>query len=255
MSLFDLRGKVAIVTGGNGGIGLGMARGLAGAGAGLVIAARNAAKTNKAVAELEADFKIPVLGLGFDLLDPESIEAMVARAEEEMGRIDILVSNAGTNIRKMPDDYSVEEWDTVLGANLRGTFLCARAVHPHLQQAGGGKIICIGSLTSVLSGAKLAPYSASKGGVVQLVRSLAVAYAGDNIQVNAVLPGWINTEMTRQARKDLPGLDEKAQERCPAGRWGEPSDLAGTAVFLASPASDFVTGTALPVDGGYLAML
>jgi len=255
MSLFDLSGKVAIVTGGNGGIGLGMARGLAEAGAGLVIAARNEAKTGKAVAELKKDFQVPVLGLSLDLLEPGSIERMVAQAAEKMGRIDILVSNAGTNIRKMPGEYTVEEWDQVINVNLRGTFLCAREVHPHFQRAGGGKIICIGSLNSVLAGAKLAAYAASKGGVVQLARALAVAYAPDNIQVNAVLPGWIDTDLTRQARKDLPGLDEKATELCPAGRWGRPSDLAGVAVFLASRGSDFITGVALPVDGGYLVML
>ncbi|MBI5968682.1 MAG: glucose 1-dehydrogenase [Deltaproteobacteria bacterium] len=253
--LFSLNGKVAIVTGGNGGIGLGIARGLAGAGSKIVIAARNQAKTAEAKRKIEEEFGGPVMGVQVDVRQEQQIQAMVAQVVDKFGRIDILVNNAGLNIRKIPQEYSAAEWDEVLEVNLRSAFLCSKAIYPAMKRAGGGKIINIGSMTSILGGAKLAPYGASKGGIVQLTRSLAVAWAPDNIQVNAILPGWINTDLTVQARRDMPGLEERVVARTPAGRWGEPDDLKGVAVFLASRASDFVTGTALPVDGGFSIMM
>ena len=252
---FTLQGKVAIVTGGNGGIGKGIARGFAGMGGDIVIVARNQAKTGEAVREIEEEFGVRVLGVQVDVRKEEEIEAMAAQVLDTFGRIDILVNNAGINIRKMPQDYLAAEWDEVLDANLRSAFLCSRAVYPGMKERGGGKIINIGSMTSLFGGAKLAPYGTSKGGIVQLTRSLAVAWAPDNIQVNAILPGWIDTDLTRQARKDLAGLNERVLARTPVGHWGEPDDLAGAAIFLASPASNFVTGVALPVDGGYSIML
>jgi 2-deoxy-D-gluconate 3-dehydrogenase len=130
---------------------------------------------------------------------------------------------------------------------------CAQAVYPHMKAAGGGKIVNIGSMYSIFGAPLVAPYAASKGGVAQLTRSLATAWAADNIQVNAILPGWHDTDLTRSAREQVPGLNEIVMSRTPAGRWGEPDDLAGAAVFLASPASDFVTGVLLPVDGGFSA--
>jgi len=252
---FTLQGKIAIVTGGNGGIGKGIARGFAGMGGDIVIVARNQAKTAEAVREIEEEFGVRVLGVQVDVRKEEEIEAMAAQVLDTFGRIDILVNNAGINIRKMPQDYLAAEWDEVLDANLRSAFLCSRAVYPGMKERGGGKIINIGSMTSLFGGAKLAPYGTSKGGIVQLTRSLAVAWAPDNIQVNAILPGWIDTDLTRQARKDLAGLNERVLARTPVGHWGEPDDLAGAAIFLASPASNFVTGVALPVDGGYSIML
>ena len=252
---FTLQGKIAIVTGGNGGIGKGIARGFAGMGGDIVIVARNQAKTAEAVREIEEEFGVRVLGVQVDVRKEEEIEAMAAHVLDTFGRIDILVNNAGINIRKMPQDYLAAEWDEVLDANLRSAFLCSRAVYPGMKERGGGKIINIGSMTSLFGGAKLAPYGTSKGGIVQLTRSLAVAWAPDNIQVNAILPGWIDTDLTRQARKDLAGLNERVLARTPVGHWGEPDDLAGAAIFLASPASNFVTGVALPVDGGYSIML
>jgi 2-dehydro-3-deoxy-D-gluconate 5-dehydrogenase len=251
-SAFDLTGRVAVVTGGNGGIGLGMARGLAEAGASIVIAARNATKSAVAEAELRA-IGAAVTSLEVDVLDAASIVAMARLAVERHGRIDVLITNAGTNIRKPPEQYSLEEWSNVLDVNLRGTFLCAQAVYPHMLRAGGGKIITIGSMTSLFGASFAAPYSASKGGTVQLTKALATAWAKNNIQVNAVLPGWIDTELTQQARRDVSGLHERVEARTPVGRWGTPADLAGIAVFLASSASNFVTGTAIPVDGGYSA--
>lgn len=251
-SAFDLTGRVAIVTGGNGGIGLGMARGLAEAGATLLIAARNADKSAVALAALQT-LSPNVAAVQVDVLDRASIGRMVEAAVERFGRLDILIANAGSNIRKPPEDYTADEWSNVLDVNLRGVFWCAQAAYPHMKRAGGGKIITIGSMTSIFGASFAAPYSASKGGTVQLSKALASAWAKDNIQVNAVLPGWIDTELTVRARSDVRGLEERVVARTPMGRWGKPEDLAGVAVFLASHASDFVTGTAIPVDGGYSA--
>jgi len=248
--VFDLHGKVAIVTGGNGGIGLGMARGLASAGATVVIAARNLEKSRAAVAELKARgwaaFAIPV-----DVTQDAAVNALITQTVEHHGRLDILVNNAGTNIRQPAHDLTIAQWHTVIDTNLTSAFLCAKAAYPALKRGGGGKIINIGSMMSIF-GASFAPaYAASKGGIVQLTRSLASAWARDNIQANAVLPGWIDTDLTRGAREQIPGLHENVLRRTPAARWGVIDDLAGIAVFLASPASDFVSGAAIPVDGGY----
>ena len=248
--MFDLKGKVAIVTGGNGGIGLGMARGLAVAGARVVIAARNADKSRAAAKELQAVGPEPVI-INLDVKDEAAVESLMRTTVERCGRLDILVNNAGTNIRKQPQEYTAAEWHTVIDTNLTSAFLCSRAAYPAMQRAGGGKIINIGSMMSIF-GASFAPaYAASKGGIVQLTRSLASAWARDNIQVNAVLPGWIDTDLTRQARRQVENLHENVLRRTPAGRWGVIEDMAGVAVFLASAASDFVTGTAIPVDGGF----
>ncbi len=248
--MFDLKGKIAVVTGGNGGIGLGMARGLAMAGAAIVVAARNEEKSNAAVAELGA-LGAEALAVATDVADEASVRALVRRTVDWRGQVDILVNNAGTNIRKPVQDLSLAEWHTVLDTNLTSAFLCSREVYPRMQAAGGGKIINIGSMMSIF-GASFAPaYASSKGGIVQLTRAMASAWARDNIQVNAVLPGWIDTALTRRAREEVPGLNENILRRTPVGRWGVIDDMAGIAVFLASPASDFVTGTAIPVDGGY----
>ncbi|HSW21329.1 MAG TPA: glucose 1-dehydrogenase [Burkholderiaceae bacterium] len=248
--MFDLTGRVAIVTGGNGGIGLGLAKGLAKAGARVVVAARNRDKSSAAVAELKA-LGCDALALSVDVTDERSVEALAADAAERCGRIDILINNAGINIRKPAHELPVAQWQQVIDTNLTSAFVCSRAVYPHLKRAGGGKIINIGSMLSIF-GASFAPaYGASKGGIVQLTKSLAVGWAADNIQVNAVLPGWIDTDLTRQARQQLPGLNERVLARSPSGRWGTIDDFEGIAVFLASPASAFVTGTAIAVDGGY----
>jgi 2-deoxy-D-gluconate 3-dehydrogenase len=248
--MFDLKGKVAIVTGGNGGIGLGMARGLAGAGARVVIAGRDAAKSRGAVADLEGRGGL-ALAHEVDVTDEQAVGGLFSATVERCGRLDILVNNAGTNIRKPPQTYTVEEWRRVLDTNLTSAFLCARAAYPLMTAVGGGKIINIGSMMSIFGGWFAAPYGASKGGIVQLTRSLAAAWARDNIQVNAVLPGWIDTALTRDARAQVPALHDSVLHRTPAGRWGDIDDMAGVAVFLAGRASDFVTGTAIPVDGGY----
>jgi 2-dehydro-3-deoxy-D-gluconate 5-dehydrogenase len=247
---FNLADRVAIVTGGNGGIGLGMATGLAQAGAALVIAGRNPDKNAAAVKVLETR-GAKAIAVVADVTRQTACRALVEAALNQFGRLDILINNAGINIRKQPQDYTPEEWTCVLDTNLTSAFLCSQAAYPAMLKAGGGKIINIGSMLSIFGAAFAGPYGASKGGMVQLTKSLASAWAKDNIQVNAVLPGWIDTELTRQARRDIAGLHERVLARTPAGRWGEPADFAGIAVFLASGAADFVTGAAIPVDGGY----
>ena len=248
--MFDLTNKVALITGGNGGIGLGMGEGLARAGARVVIAARNARKSADAVAALKA-LGSDSFALEADVADEAAVERMFDQLVERCGRLDILVNNAGTTVRKPVDQLALEEWNLVMNTNLTSAFLCCRAAHPQLKAAGGGKIINIGSMMSIF-GAPYAPaYGASKGGIVQLSRALAASWAIDGIQVNTVLPGWIQTELTDGARAQVQGLDGRVIARTPSGRWGKPEDLAGIAVFLASSASDFVTGAAIPVDGGY----
>ena len=250
MDLFDLSGKTAVVTGGNGGIGLAMATGMAEAGASIVVAGRNGEKNANAVAAL-VEIGATAASFEIDVTDEGACAAMMAFAKERFDRIDILVNNAGTNIRKAPETLSVAEWSTVLNTNLTSAFVCSQAVYPHLCGAGGGKIINIGSMYSLFGAPMVVAYSASKGGIVQMTKSLAAAWAKDNIQVNAVLPGWIDTDLTRQARVDLPELNDKVLARTPAGRWGEPDDHKGIAVFLASAASNFVSGASIPVDGAF----
>ncbi len=250
MSAFDLKGRIAVVTGGNGGIGLGMARGMAAAGASIVVAGRNRDKSARAVTELES-LGAQAVAIEVDVADEASVNAMIQAAAEQWGRLDVLVNNAGMNIRKPPQDLALDEWRRVLDTNLTSAFLCSRAAYPLMKAQGGGKIINIGSMMSIF-GASFAPaYAASKGGMVQLTKSLAAAWARDNIQVNAVLPGWIDSELTQAARREVSGLHESVLARTPAKRWGVGDDLGGVAVFLASGASDFVTGTAIPVDGGF----
>jgi len=248
--MFELKGKVAVVTGGNGGIGLGMAKGLAGAGARVVIAARNQDKSQAAVGEI-ARLGGEAIAVPIDVADEGSVEAAVRAVVDRLGRLDILVNNAGINIRKQPHEYTLAEWRSVIDTNLTSAFLCSRAAYPVMKAAGGGKIINIGSMMSIFGASFAAAYSASKGGIVQLTKALATAWARDNIQVNAVLPGWIDTELTQNARRQVQGLHESVLRRTPAGRWGGMDDMAGVAVFLAASASDFVTGTAIPVDGGF----
>ena len=248
--MFNLNGKVALVTGGNGGIGLGMARGLAQAGAQVVIAARDAAKSAAAVTTLKA-LGSDSFALTVDATDEDSVAAMFEQLATRCGRLDILVNNAGTTVRKPVDQLSLAEWHGVMDTNLTSAFLCSRAAHPHFKASGAGKIINIGSMASIFGMPYAPAYGASKGGIVQLTKAMAASWAVDRVQVNAVLPGWIDTALTRSARDQVQGLNERILARTPAGRWGAPDDLAGIAVFLASSASDFVTGTAIPVDGGY----
>ncbi|HYR65365.1 MAG TPA: glucose 1-dehydrogenase [Reyranella sp.] len=250
MELFDLSGRVAVVTGGNGGIGLGMALGMARAGAAIVVAGRDAAKNRAAVAEIQG-LGAQASAIAVDVLKEDSCRALVADTMQAHGRLDILVNNAGMSIRKQPEQYSLAEWHTVLDSNLTSAFLCSQAAYPGMKKGGAGKIINIGSMMSIFGAPFATAYAASKGGMVQMTKSMATAWAKDNIQVNAILPGWIDTALTRRAREQIAGLHDSVLKRTPAGRWGMPDDFAGIAVFLAAQASDFVTGAAITVDGGY----
>jgi len=245
-ALFDLSGRSAIVTGGNGGIGLGMAQALAEVGARVLVVGRDATKNGTALAAL-GDQHAAVIA---DITQEAGCDAAVAMAEQVFGRLDILINNAGTNRRHRPEATDAATWHSVLDANLTSMHLMSRAAFPMLCKQGG-KVLNIGSMLS-LFGLPFSPaYAASKGGVVQYTRVLATAWAENGIQANAILPGWIDTDLTRGARTEVPGLHDRILARTPAGRWGVPADLGGVAVFLASSASDFVTGAAIPVDGGY----
>jgi 2-dehydro-3-deoxy-D-gluconate 5-dehydrogenase len=253
MNPFDLTGKVAIVTGGNGGIGLGIAKGLAGAGAAVAIAARNEAKTRAAVESLKAT-DAQALGLTADVTSEDSTREMVATVVHHFGRLDILVNNAGINIRKPPEDFTLDEWFQVLNTDLTSIFICSRAAYPEFKKVGGGKIMSTGSLGALFAAPYAAPYNAAKGGMVQLTKCLATAWAKDNVQVNCFHPGYTDTEFMRKARDEVPGMHEKVISRSPMKRWGVPEDFAGLAVYLASSASNFVTGASIFVDGGFSCM-
>lgn len=248
--MFDLTGRVALVTGGNGGIGLGMATGLAKAGATVMIAGRNGAKNDAAVACLRA-LGAKAESIAVDVTDPASITAMVEETAKRFGRLDILVNNAGTNIRNRPETYKLEDWHSIINTNLTSGMLASQAAYPYLKAHGCGRVINNGSMLSIFGLPLHVAYGASKGGVVQMTKSTAVAWAADGITVNVILPGWIDTDLTRKARQDMAGLNDNVLARTPSKRWGEPGDFEGVAAFLASDAAAFITGVAIPVDGGY----
>ena len=248
--MFDLTGRVALVTGGNGGIGLGFARGLARSGAAVMLAGRDATKSAAALEELRA-LGARAEAVSADVTDSDSIKAMVAQTVETFGRLDILVNTAGTNIRSRPEETTLADWHTVLNTNLTSSMFAAQAAYPHLKAHGVGRIINNGSMLSIFGMPLHAAYSSSKGAIVQLTKTLATAWAKDGITVNCVLPGWIDTALTRGARLDMPALDQNVRTRAPAGRWGTPADFEGIAAFYASDAASFITGTSIAVDGGY----
>jgi 2-deoxy-D-gluconate 3-dehydrogenase len=230
MKLFDLSGRVAVVTGGNGGIGLGMALGMARAAATIVVAGRDAAKNAAAVKEIQG-LGATASAIAVDVLKEDSCHALIADTVKHHGRLDILVNNAGINIiRKQPQDFTAAEWHKVLDSNLTSAFLCSQAAYPAMKKAGAGKVINIGSMMSIFGAAFATAYAASKGGMVQMTKAMATAWAKDNIQVNSILPGWIDTALTRRAREEVQGLHESVSS-ARRRRWGVPDDFAGIAVF------------------------
>lgn len=248
-SAFDLTGKVAIVTGSSRGLGQGMASALARAGADLVITGRQLASLEAMRMEIESHGR-KALPLACDVRDYDSIQKMVRVAHEAYGRIDILVNNAGCNVRKPPLQISWDDWNLVLDTNLRGTFFVAQAVARRMIPRRYGRIINIGSITSVFGSGDLSPYCASRGGVKQLTMSLADAWGKHGITVNCLAPGWFKTHQTKVLYEDPTWL-EYVVDRIPLKRTGQPDDLDGAVVFLASDASEYVTGQTLLVDGGF----
>ncbi|MCX7373524.1 MAG: SDR family oxidoreductase [Alphaproteobacteria bacterium] len=239
--MFDLSGRVALVTGGNGGIGLAMAQGLAAHGARVAIAGRNAEKNAAALAALGDGAFLA----GGDLTAPGAAETAVAEVLSRAGRLDILVNNAGTNIRRRPEDVTDAEWGSVIDINLNALMRMTRAAYPALKASGAVSLF----------GVPFSPaYAASKGAVLQYTKAIATAWATEGITANAVLPGWIDTELTQGARREVGTLHDSVLARTPMKRWGRPDDLAAVAVFLASEEARFVTGTGIPVDGGYAAV-
>ena len=249
-ALFDLSGRVAVVTGGNGGIGRGIALGLAEAGAAVAVLARNEEKSPQVLSELKA-IGTPALALKVDVTDRAALEPALKRVEKELGGVDILVNNAGiVSLSGGVLQEKAADWDNVIETQLNAVFLLSKiAAGMMVRHNKGGKIINIGSMYSYFGSGLVPSYSAAKGAIVQLTKSMAIELAPHNIQVNGIAPGWIETDMT-VAVHTMPMNDEILQ-RTPAGRWGQPEEMAGTAVYLASRASDFVTGETIRVDGGY----
>ena len=249
-SAIDLTGQVAFVTGGGGGIGRACALCFADMGADVAIVDVVPDRCAETAGQIESRGR-RALTFPVNVMDVDALQAAVAETGEKFGRLDILVNNAGMSIRKQPQDFTAAEWHTVLDSNLTSAFLCSQAAYPAMKKAGAGKVINIGSMMSIFGAAFATAYAASKGGMVQMTKAMATAWAKDNIQVNSILPGWIDTALTRRAREQVQGLHESVLKRTPASRWGVPDDFAGIAVFLAAPASDFVTGASITVDGGY----
>ena len=249
MNAFDLTGRVAVVTGGNGGIGRAIALGLGAAGAKVAVLGRNEEKNQRVLSELNG-LGIPSIAVSLDVTNRPGLEPAIRKVEIELGAIDVLVNNAGNvSLSGGVLNETAEDWDNVIETQLNAVFLLSKLAAKSMMSRKRGKIINIGSMYSFFGSGLIPSYSAAKGAIVQLTKSMAIELAPHNIQVNAIAPGWIETDMTAPV-KSMP-LNAEILSRTPAGRWGQPEEVAGTAVFLASRASDFVTGTTIPVDGGY----
>jgi 2-dehydro-3-deoxy-D-gluconate 5-dehydrogenase len=248
-ALFDLKGRVAIVTGGNGGIGRSIALGFAEAGTAVAIFGRNEDKNQQVLEELKS-IGVHSLALRVDMTDRTGLQPALNQVESALGSVSVLVNNAGNvSLSGGVLQEKPEDWDNVIETQLNSVFLLSKLAAAAMVRQKSGKIINIGSMYSFFGSGLVPSYSAAKGAIIQLTKSMAIELAPHNIQVNCIAPGWIETAMTAAVHK-MPLYDE-VLSRAPAGRWGQPDELAGTAVYLASHASDFVTGTTIRVDGGY----
>ena len=252
-SPFTLGGRVAVITGGNRGIGRSIALSMARAGAAIAVLARNEEKNGQVLAELKA-IGVPAIALRLDVTERTTLADAIMEVESALGGVDILVNNAGIAIVSGGIlNESEDNWDTVIETHLNACFLLSKLAATSMVQRKRGKIINLASMYSYFGAGAIPSYSAAKGAIVQLTKSMAIELAAHNIQVNAIAPGWITTEMTAIVRDnpDWADFNKLILTRTPAGRWGDADEVAGAAVFLASAAADFITGTTLPVDGGY----
>lgn len=249
---FDLSGKTAVVTGGSKGLGLAMAAGLASAGASIMLVNRNTEEGIKAAQELSIDYGVKAISYGADITDRAQAEAIATVAVEAFGHIDILINSAGINIRGPIDEVTPEDFNKVMDVNVNGTWLCSRAVVPHMKKRGSGKIINLASTLGLVGVPNRTPYASSKGAVVQMTRALALELAPFNIRVNAICPGPFLTEMnapiagTEEGKKFIIGATA-------LGRWAELREIQGAAIFLASEAASYMIGSLVTVDGGWTA--